>query len=348
MTISRRQEMPQQPILFGEVFYVWGNDFMGPFLVSNGYSHILLIVDYVSRWAEAIATKTNDAKVVVDFLKSNIFYWFGVLKALITNQGSHFCNKAMSSLLYKYRVVHRVATAYHPQTNGQAEDWSQLLEDALWAHRTMYRTPLGMSLYQIIFGKLHSKWDGLFVITNVFPYGVVELKDENTNNTFQVNEHQIKPFHEGPMSTVGEMESISLIESAPLDNTPLASLRITSVFMSCIEGNASFNRVRADSGSILAGSRPTVSLSIEEVQNQDLGSWKLSKVIARYSWCNLVDGNLSALPSLVHHSRPSIGDHRERRTLWRTLNSHLCNTHHFDNRGSTTYRGMNGNAAVDN
>ncbi|RDY10784.1 gag-pol, partial [Mucuna pruriens] len=72
------------------------------------------VVDYVSRWVKAIATKTNDAKVVVDFLKSNIFCRFGVPKALISDQGSHFCNRAMSSLLNKYEVVHRIVTAYHP------------------------------------------------------------------------------------------------------------------------------------------------------------------------------------------------------------------------------------------
>ncbi|RDX74998.1 Retrovirus-related Pol polyprotein from transposon 17.6, partial [Mucuna pruriens] len=114
VAISRRHGMPQQPILFCEVFDVWGIDFMGPFLVSNGYSYILLAIDYVSRCVEAIATKTNDAKVVVNFLKSNIFCRFGVPKALISDQGSHLCNRAMSSLLHKYGVVHRVATAYHP------------------------------------------------------------------------------------------------------------------------------------------------------------------------------------------------------------------------------------------
>ncbi|RDX89340.1 gag-pol, partial [Mucuna pruriens] len=76
------------------------------FPISNGYSSILLVVDYVSRWVEAIATKTNDAKVVVDFMKSNIFCLFGVPKALISDQPSHFCNIAMSSLLDKYGVVH--------------------------------------------------------------------------------------------------------------------------------------------------------------------------------------------------------------------------------------------------
>ncbi|RDX91075.1 gag-pol, partial [Mucuna pruriens] len=102
------------------VFDVWGIDFMGPFLVSNGYSYLLLAIDYLSRWVEAIATKTNDAKVIVDFLKSNIFCQFGVPKVLISDQGNHFYNRSMSSLLHKYGVVGIVATTYHPQTNGQA------------------------------------------------------------------------------------------------------------------------------------------------------------------------------------------------------------------------------------
>ncbi|RDY00257.1 hypothetical protein CR513_16585, partial [Mucuna pruriens] len=84
--MSRQHEMPQQPILFCEVFDVWGIDFMESFLVSNGYSYILWVVDYMSRWVEVVATKTNDAKVVVTFLM------FGVSKALISDQGSHFYN----------------------------------------------------------------------------------------------------------------------------------------------------------------------------------------------------------------------------------------------------------------
>ncbi|RDX85607.1 Pol polyprotein, partial [Mucuna pruriens] len=133
--------------VFCEIFDVWGIEFIGSFPVSYKNFSILLAIDYVSRWVEAKATKTNDAKVVVDFLKSHIFCTFGVSKALISDQGNHFYNRAMTTLLEKYGVVHRVVTAYHPQTNGQTEmanpsrnDWSQLLEDALRAYRTGYQT----------------------------------------------------------------------------------------------------------------------------------------------------------------------------------------------------------------
>ncbi|RDY06113.1 hypothetical protein CR513_09942, partial [Mucuna pruriens] len=105
-------------------------------------------------------------------------------------------------------------------TNPSWKDWSRLLEDALWAHRTAYRTPFGISPYWIVFGKLRSRWDGPFVITNVFPYGAVKLKDERTNSTFKVNGHQIKLFHEGPTPIVGDMKTIALMEPALPDDTP--------------------------------------------------------------------------------------------------------------------------------
>ncbi|RDY01706.1 Tf2-6, partial [Mucuna pruriens] len=160
VAISKRHEMPQQPILFYEVFDVWGIHFMVPFPVSNGYAYILLVVDYISRWVKVIATKTNDAKVVVDFLKSNIFCWFGVPKVLISDQGSYFCNRAMSSLIHKCRTNDQaevfnkeIKKTLQNMTNPNRKDWIRLLEDALWAHRTTYRTPLGISPYQIVFDK---------------------------------------------------------------------------------------------------------------------------------------------------------------------------------------------------
>ena len=91
--ISRRNEMPLNYILEVELFDVWGIDFMGPFPSSYKNQYILLAVDYVSKWVEAIATPTNDAKVVLKFLKKNIFIRFGNPRAIISDEGTHFCNK---------------------------------------------------------------------------------------------------------------------------------------------------------------------------------------------------------------------------------------------------------------
>ena len=113
--------MPINPILVVEIFDVWGIDFMGPFPPSFGHQYILVAVDYVSKWVEAIPCRTNDHKVVIAFLKSNIVSRFGFPRAIISDGGAHFCNKAFKALLTKYSITHKVETPYHPQTSGQVE-----------------------------------------------------------------------------------------------------------------------------------------------------------------------------------------------------------------------------------
>ncbi|GKD68493.1 reverse transcriptase domain-containing protein [Tanacetum coccineum] len=243
---------------------IMGIDFMGPFPSSRGNKYILVAVDYLSKWVEAKALPTNDARV--------------------------------------YGVTHRLATAYHPQTSGQVEvsnrglkrilertvgenraSWSDKLDDALWAFRTAFKTPIGCTPYKLVYGKschlpielehkaywalkhanfdlktagdhrklqlnelnelrdqayensliykektkklhdskiknrifnvgdrvllfnsrlkiflgkLKTRWSGPFTITQVFPYGTIELSQPDGPN-FKVNGHRVKHYFGG-------------------------------------------------------------------------------------------------------------------------------------------------------
>jgi hypothetical protein len=107
-SLSRRNMMPLNPILIIEIFDVWGISFMGPFPNSYGNLYIHVAVDYVSKWVEARACKTNDHKVVVQFLKDNIFACFGIPRAIISDGGKHFYNRVFAQLMKKYGITYKV------------------------------------------------------------------------------------------------------------------------------------------------------------------------------------------------------------------------------------------------
>ncbi|RDX95631.1 hypothetical protein CR513_21819, partial [Mucuna pruriens] len=285
---------------------------MGPFPISYGYAYISLVVDYVSKWVEAKATKTNDALLWI-LLYPIFFVSFVCLNLSSMTKGVIFakrpcppCLRSMGwcigwlllsipKLMGKLRCLIKRSSKFCKRRHIPIEK----IEDALWAYRTTYRTPLGMSYYRIIFGKachllveiehraywaikrcnlafdqegkerklqlqeleelhleacenskiykekvncfhdnkilrkefkvgqivllfnsrlklitgkLHSKWDGPFVITNVFPYGTIEIRNEATNKTFKVNWHQLKSFNECSIMMKGDMEDLSLVK----------------------------------------------------------------------------------------------------------------------------------------
>nr|GEU32598.1 DNA-directed DNA polymerase [Tanacetum cinerariifolium] len=229
--------------------------------------YILVAVDYLSKWVEAKALPTNNARVVVKILKS-LFSRFGIPRAIISDRWTHFFHDQFTRVMIKYGVTHRLATAYHPQTSGQVEvsnrglkrilertvgenhaSWSDKLDDALWAFRTAFKTPIGCTPYKLAYensviykerskklhyskiknrifnvsdqvllfnsrlkifsGKLKTRWLGPFTITQVFPYGTIELSQPNGPN-FKVNGHHVKHYFGGdiPSKVVPDLHTI--------------------------------------------------------------------------------------------------------------------------------------------
>ncbi|XP_010677965.1 uncharacterized protein LOC104893547 [Beta vulgaris subsp. vulgaris] len=146
--------------------------YLGPNATAHRVLQSDIYIDYVTKWVEAIALPSNDSKVVMKLFKKIIFPRFEVLRVVISDGSSHFHQRTVKALLKKHGVTHKVGFDYHPQTSGQVEvsnrqikrilekvvnksrkNWSLKLDDTLWALRMAYKTPLGTTLYQLVYGK---------------------------------------------------------------------------------------------------------------------------------------------------------------------------------------------------
>nr|GEZ11991.1 reverse transcriptase domain-containing protein [Tanacetum cinerariifolium] len=136
--ILQRDKMPQNSIQVCVIFDVWGINFMGPFPSSRGNKYILVAVDYLSKWVEAKALPTNDARVVCKFLKS-LFARFGTPRAIISDHGG-------SIKPWFKKILERTMGENHAS-------WSDKLDDALWAFRTAFKTPIGCTPYKLVYEK---------------------------------------------------------------------------------------------------------------------------------------------------------------------------------------------------
>ncbi|GJW03487.1 reverse transcriptase domain-containing protein [Tanacetum coccineum] len=116
-----------------------GIDFMGPFPSSRGNKYILVAVDYLSKWVEAKVLPTNDARVVVKFLKS-LFARFGTPRAIISDRQVEVSNRGLKRILERTVGENRAS-------------WFDRLDDALWAFRTAFKTPIGCTPYKLVYGK---------------------------------------------------------------------------------------------------------------------------------------------------------------------------------------------------
>ena len=162
-------------------FSMWGMDLTTIKKTADGYIHILVIVDYLTKWVEAFPLKCKEAKEVLKCFENEICYRYGFPKVLVTDNGTEFCNKQLDKFCLDNNISHRVTISYHPQSNGlvevtnkavkqglrkllhvnkelvnkltENENWTQNLGKVLFSLRTRIRKATTFSAFELVFGR---------------------------------------------------------------------------------------------------------------------------------------------------------------------------------------------------
>ncbi|XP_061188513.1 uncharacterized protein LOC133196670 [Saccostrea echinata] len=199
--------LKQQPVgelhpipVIKDLWRQWGIDYIGPFAETvSGNRYIIAATDYFSKWPEAMAVAKNDAQTTAKFLHS-LYCRYGAADVLISDRGSHFCNKVMEEMNTYFGVKHKVSTPYHPQTNGLQErtnqtieralqklkqdtnNWDIHLEAALFGIRQANSNVTKSSPYEIAFGREPTLPSELNLKESISPNQATEALVNNLNN----------------------------------------------------------------------------------------------------------------------------------------------------------------------
>ncbi|MCO5587012.1 hypothetical protein L7F22_040957 [Adiantum nelumboides] len=174
---TRVDRMPLRSMMGVKAFAKWGIDFVGliqPSAYRVQAQYIIVATDYLTKWAEAKATRKNDARTTAAFLYENVFTRYGLPIEIVSDRGTHFLNEVIEYLLSEFMVIYNKSTPYHPQANGQAEhtnkilssvltkvvstgrtDWEMNLHATLWAYRVSFKTALNATPFNLVYG-LHA------------------------------------------------------------------------------------------------------------------------------------------------------------------------------------------------
>ncbi|KAA0050266.1 uncharacterized protein E5676_scaffold180G00180 [Cucumis melo var. makuwa] len=169
--IQQPQE-PLHPTIASWLFEAWGLDLVGPITPksSTGHSYILAGIDYFSKWAEAVPLREAKKENIVNFVWIHVIYRYGIPHHIVTDNGRQFANTLMDKLCEKFNFKQYKSSIYNAATNGLAEafnktlcnllkkmvsktkrDWQEKIGEALWAYRTTHRTPIGVTLYSLVY-----------------------------------------------------------------------------------------------------------------------------------------------------------------------------------------------------
>jgi len=171
-TSPHTKKAPLKPLEVVEPFGRLHLDFVGPLpKTPEGFRHILVIVDSASLWCEAFPTKTTNAEEVAHILYKEIISRYGVMRQLLTDNGSSFRNKLIAELCRLLKIKHTFSSPHHPQGDGKCErmnqtiikslklmckdqtDWAENITPVLMSYRGTATLPTGISPHYVLFGR---------------------------------------------------------------------------------------------------------------------------------------------------------------------------------------------------
>ncbi|GKV43341.1 hypothetical protein SLEP1_g50644 [Rubroshorea leprosula] len=153
-------------------FAQWGLHLLGPFVKGvGGVTHLVVGVDYFTKWVEARPLSSLTSKKVEDFVFSSIIYRYGIPNQIVADNGTQFNCSSFRDFCSSYGIKLQFTSVYHPESNGMVESvnkcilegiklkleqhkakWADELNNVLWAYRTTSRTTTGETPYHLAFG----------------------------------------------------------------------------------------------------------------------------------------------------------------------------------------------------
>ncbi|XP_052725995.1 uncharacterized protein LOC128194433 [Vigna angularis] len=154
------------------LFSMWGIDVIGAIepKASNGHRFILVVIDYFTKWVEAVSYANVTRKVVTRFIKKELICRYGLPNKIITDNATNLNNRMMAELCEEFKIHHLNSTPYRPKMNGAVEaanknikkivqkmvvtykDWHEMLPFALHGYRTSVRTSTGATPFSLVYG----------------------------------------------------------------------------------------------------------------------------------------------------------------------------------------------------
>ncbi|MCO5568766.1 hypothetical protein L7F22_022466 [Adiantum nelumboides] len=165
---------PNNPIMAALPFEKWGIDYVGPINPTSrhGKSYIIVAIDYLTKWSEARAVRSDDARTTTTFFIDHVICCFGTPAELVSDRGTHFLNDVLEDLTSYFNIKHDKATPYKPSTNGQVEstnkilvtilrktidvnkrDWDEKLSAVVWAYNTTFKEATGFTPFYLVYGQ---------------------------------------------------------------------------------------------------------------------------------------------------------------------------------------------------